>query len=166
MDQQVHFQGETSRLLTCFEFMHLSLQTDYALRTLLFLGGRTERSQIHQIADFYRISKDHVAKVVQHLAKLGLVRTIRGIGGGLEMGKPPETISVGEVIRAFEGKLHLLDCVGAENVCVIQPKCRLRLVLAEAERLQWEYLSSVCLSDLLLTPTELVSLQIPASVTP
>jgi DNA-binding IscR family transcriptional regulator len=47
--------------------------------------------------------------------------------------------------------MHLLDCVGIENVCVIQPGCKLKTVLAKAERIQMEYLQSVTLSDL-LTP--------------
>ncbi|MCL6508202.1 MAG: acyl-CoA dehydrogenase family protein [Bryobacteraceae bacterium] len=46
-----------------------------------------------------------------------------------------------------EGNMHLLDCVGTENVFTIQPGCRLRRVLAHAERIQLDYLNSVRLSD-------------------
>jgi Rrf2 family nitric oxide-sensitive transcriptional repressor len=138
--------------------MRLSLQTDYALRTLLFLAMRPGRNQIHPIAEFYRISKDHVAKVVQVLAKKGYVRSIRGSGGGIELAKEPATISVGEIIREFEGNMNLLECVSVANVCVIQPSCRLRHVMAEAERLQMEYLDSIPLSDMLVQSPELVQL--------
>jgi Rrf2 family nitric oxide-sensitive transcriptional repressor len=131
--------------------MHLALHTDYALRTLLFLASRPGRANVAEVAEFYRISKDHVAKVVQSLARQGYVRSIRGIGGGIELAKRPEEIRVGQVILDCEGNMHLLDCVGIENVCVIQSGCRLRTVLAHAERIQMEYLQSVTLSDL-LTP--------------
>ena len=131
--------------------MRLALHTDYALRTLLFLASEPRRTNVAEVAEFYRISKDHVAKVVQSLVRQGYVRSIRGIGGGIELAKRPEEIRVGQVILDCEGNMHLLDCVGIENVCVIQPGCRLKAVLAKAERIQMEYLQSVTLSDL-LTP--------------
>lgn len=131
--------------------MRLSLLTDYALRTLIYLAGRSARANVHEVADFYRISPHHVAKVVHRLARLGYIRSIRGVGGGIEMVRPAEEILIGEVILACEGNLHLLECVATPNVCVIQPSCRLKRVLAEAERLQTEYLNGVRLSDI-VTP--------------
>jgi Rrf2 family nitric oxide-sensitive transcriptional repressor len=127
--------------------MRLGLHTDYALRTLMYLAGRKQRASVAEVAAFYAISKDHMAKVVQSLARHGYVRSIRGAGGGIEIARRPEEIRIGDVIREFEGNLHLLECVGVENVCVIQPGCKLRKVLAEAERLQVEYLNGVRLSD-------------------
>ena len=136
----------------------LALHTDYALRTLLYLAGNPGRASIAQVAQFFRISKDHVAKVVQSLARLGYLRSIRGIGGGIELLKKPDDIRIGQVILDFEGNMHLLECVGVENVCVIQPGCRLRTVLAQAERLQMDYLNSVRLSDIVVPPSELLAI--------
>jgi len=141
--------------------MRLDLQTDFALRTLIFLAGRPGRANIAQISGFYGISKDHVAKVVQQLARLSYVRSIRGIGGGIELAKPAETITVGEVVEAFERSMHLLDCVGKDNVCIIQPGCKLRSVLAEAERIQTDFLRSVRLSDIVNPGDQLVDLGVP-----
>ena len=126
----------------------LSLHTDYALRTLLYLAGYPGRASIAQVAEFFRISKDHVAKVVQALVREGYVRSVRGMGGGIELARRPADITIGQVILDFEGNLRLLECVAAENICVIQPGCRLRSVLAEAERRQIDYLNSVQLSDI------------------
>lgn len=131
--------------------MRLSLHTDYALRTLLFLADRPGRSSVAQIAQFFQISRDHVAKVVQSLVRLGYVRSVRGIGGGVELKRRPAEIRIGELIVAFEGNMNLLECVSTEGLCVIQPTCRLRTVLATAERLQLDYLNSVCLADLLVS---------------
>lgn len=135
--------------------MRFALQTDYALRTLIFLAGRPRRAKVAEVASFFRISPHHVAKVVNLLVRHGYVRGVRGAGGGLELARRPEEISVGQVVRAFEGSLHLLECVGTDNVCVIQPNCRLRKVLAEAERLQIEYLDSVLLSEMVRPAGEL-----------
>jgi Rrf2 family nitric oxide-sensitive transcriptional repressor len=128
--------------------MRLALHTDYALRTLIYLAGNPGRSSAAQIADFFRISRDHLAKVVQALVRHTYIRSIRGAGGGIELARRPDEIRVGQVILDFEGNLHLLECVGVEKVCTIQPGCRLRHVLAHAERLQLDYLSSVRLSDI------------------
>ena len=93
------------------------------------------------------MSINHIAKVVNLLARHHLVRSIRGVGGGIELAKPADRISVGEVIRIFEGNMHLLECVGTENVCSIESFCKLKSTLAEAERIQLEYLNTVTLAD-------------------
>lgn len=127
--------------------MRLALHTDFALRTLMFLAARGNRANIGEIAEFFGISRDHLAKVAQRLAREGFVRSLRGVGGGLELARPAEQITIGEVIERFEGSMHLLDCVVIDHVCRIQPGCALRSVLAEAERIQREYLGSIRLSD-------------------
>ncbi|MBX7168672.1 MAG: Rrf2 family transcriptional regulator [Pirellulales bacterium] len=139
--------------------MRLALQTDYALRTLIYLAGKPGRAHVADVAQFFQISAHHVGKVVHQLGRLGFVRSIRGVGGGIELARAPEAIRVGEVVLAFEGNLHLLDCVGVDAVCVIQPNCRLRSVLAEAERIQLEYLNGVYLSDVVRPGKQLVELR-------
>ena len=131
--------------------MRLSLQTDFALRTLMFLASKKAqpRATIADVAGFFQISEAHVAKVVNQLARVGFVRSIRGAGGGIELGRAPAEIRIGEIILAFEGNMHLLECVSTENVCVIQNHCKLRTVLAKAEQLQFEYLNDVRLTDVL-----------------
>lgn len=142
--------------------MTLALHTDYSLRTLMVLAARhPERCQIQEIAEFFQISKDHLAKAVRRLGQEGFVRTIRGIGGGIELARPAEQISVGEVIERIEGQRHLLDCVAIEGVCRIQPGCKLRGILAQAERLQSEYLAGITLADIARPGLDLVQLTLP-----
>ena len=142
--------------------MRLALHTDYALRTLMFLSARGERASIAEIAAFFRISKDHLAKVAQSLVREGFVRSLRGVGGGLLLARPAESISVADVIEQFEGGMHLLDCVKTDNVCVIQPGCRLRTILAEAEQVQLDYLRRFTLADVVDSGGDLVQLTVPA----
>jgi len=127
--------------------MQLTMQTDYALRTLMYLASRDERATVSDVATLFDISSNHVAKVVNQLSRFGYIRSVRGLGGGIELARPLEEIRLGEVVERFEGNLHLLECVGTENVCVIQPFCKLKGVLAEAERIQLDYLNSVTLAD-------------------
>jgi len=131
--------------------MRLSLQTDYALRTLMFLASKKkkQRATIADVAGCFHISEAHVAKVVNQLARLGYLRSVRGAGGGIELGREPTEIRVGDVILAFEANMHLLECVATDNVCVIQDHCKLRNVLARAEQLQLEYLREIRLADVI-----------------
>lgn len=135
--------------------MRLSLQTDYALRTLLFLATRTGRTTVADVAGFFGISAHHVGKVVHQLGRLGYVRNLRGPNGGIELARAPAAITVGQVVLDFEGNMHLLECVGAPSRCVIQPGCTLRVVLTQAEKLQMDYLNGVTLESLLPTPLDL-----------
>jgi Rrf2 family nitric oxide-sensitive transcriptional repressor len=135
--------------------VRLDVQTDYALRTLMFLACRSGRATVAQVAALFGISANHVAKVVNQLARLGYVRSIRGSGGGIELARDPEEIRIGDVVLAFEGNLHLLECLASENVCAIETFCKLKGVLARAERLQVDYLHSVTLAAVLPTRRQL-----------
>ena len=138
--------------------MALSLHTDYALRTLMYLAARPHRASVKQIARFYQISEHHLAKVVQTLVRARLVRSVRGAGGGIQLAVAPEQIRLGQVIEQLEGTLDLLECVHTPGVCVIQPQCRLRQLLQQATQVQLEYLNRYTLADVVQNPQELVPL--------
>ena len=94
--------------------MRLTRYTDYALRTLIYLGLHEPRqSSIAEIARAYDISESHLTKVVHQLGRLGLIRTTRGRGGGLRLGRPPGEIVVGAVVRQTEDDLALVECFRA-----------------------------------------------------
>lgn len=139
--------------------MNLTTQTDYALRTLMFLATCESRANVADVAKLFGISVNHVAKVVNLLAREGYVRSIRGVGGGIELAIAPQEISVGEVIASMESDMHLLACVGSDESCLIQSFCKLKGVLAEAERVQMEYLRSVSLADVVPTRRQLNRIQ-------
>lgn len=114
--------------------MQLTLYTDYSLRVLLYLGVRREETvTIGEIADAYRISRNHLVKVVHHLASTGFVHTTRGKGGGVRLMRPPEEIRLGEVIRITEGGFDLVECMNSQtNTCPIDQLCALKSVVQEA----------------------------------
>ncbi len=132
--------------------MTLTTHTDYAVRTLMYLAVRGGRANAVQVAQFYGVSSHHMAKVVQLLARLGYVRTIRGAGGGIELACRPEQVRMGDLIESLEGNLHLLDCVSMDGVCMIESFCRLKKVLRGAEQAQIDYLNGFTLLD--VTPTK------------
>jgi Rrf2 family nitric oxide-sensitive transcriptional repressor len=128
--------------------VHLTLFTDYALRSLLYLSWHQDRPcTVDEIAGYFRISADHVTKVMQHLARQGYVRSRRGRHGGAMLARPPEEIRLGDILRDFE-QVALLDCLRAENVCVIERACKLKGVLAEGQRRMMAYFDEHTLRDL------------------
>lgn len=132
--------------------MRLTRYTDYALRTLIYVGlHEPEQSSIAAIARAYGISENHLTKVVHQLGRLGLIRTIRGRGGGLRLAKPPGEIVVGAVVRQTEDDLALVECFGGGS-CAITAPCRLRRVLGEALAAFLAVLDRYTLADLLGSP--------------
>jgi Rrf2 family nitric oxide-sensitive transcriptional repressor len=128
--------------------MRLTAYTDYALRVLLYLGARPERlASIGEISRAYGISQNHLMKVVNDLARAGYVASVRGRSGGIRLGRAPEAINVGEVVRHTEDGFDLVDC----GACVIAPVCGLTGVLSDAVRAFLAVLDSYTLADLMAT---------------
>lgn len=118
-------------------YMRLTDYTDYSLRVLLYLAVRPEGlATIQDISDSYGISKNHLMKVVQRLAELGWVETVRGRNGGLRLYEHSSALTVGEVVRAAENDFAFVACLpdgeGAHRNCTIRSHCRLKSVFESA----------------------------------
>ncbi|MEC1261773.1 nitric oxide-sensing transcriptional repressor NsrR [Bacillus swezeyi] len=132
--------------------MKLTNYTDYSLRVLIFLASKNsnELVNIKDIADTYSISKNHLMKVIYELGKLGYVETIRGRNGGIRLGKAPELINIGEVIRKTEDDFNLVECFNAEkNNCILSPTCGLKHVLNKALSAYLAVLDQYTLQDVI-----------------
>lgn len=113
--------------------MRLSLFTDYSLRVLMFAALKERSFSLSEVAGAYGVSRHHLVKVVNYLAKLGYLETRRGRGGGIALGMRPEDICIGMVVRRTEGMPPLVECFDKEhNTCVINGSCRLKDVLSQA----------------------------------
>lgn len=140
--------------------MNLTSYTDYSLRTLIFLALHPQEIvSIQQISTAYGISRNHLVKVANHLARLGYVDTLRGRRGGLRLAKPPEEINIGEVVRKTEPNFHLLECFDATiDRCPITIACRLKGLFAQATHAFVSVLDGVTLGDLLVNRDRLSDL--------
>ena len=125
--------------------MRLKSYTDYALRVLMHLAAKPDRlASIGEIARTYRISHNHLMKVVHDLRKEGFLDAVRGRSGGVKLARPAVQISVGEVVRHTEDTFDLVDC----GSCVIAPACALTAVLHEARQAFMDVLDGYSLADL------------------
>ena len=85
--------------------MQLTIFTDYGLRALMFLRVRPERlCSVREVADHYKISYNHMVKVVHRLVQLGYVESVKGRGGGIRLAKGVEKHGIGDIVRALEPK--------------------------------------------------------------
>ena len=114
--------------------MRLTAFTDYGLRILMRLAGAPTRLfTTDEIATEFEVSRNHLAKVVQDLAKAGYVITQRGAGGGFRLAVTPESITLGDVVRFLEQRYALVECFRADGgACTLTPRCRLKSRLAAA----------------------------------
>lgn len=101
--------------------MKLSTKGRYGLRALIDLVVHSEEEpvSIASIAARQHISESYLEQLIAKLKRAGLVSSVRGAGGGYIPSRAPDEISVGDVLRALEGSLDLVDCPGLaeENGC-------------------------------------------------
>ncbi|MFT3736258.1 MAG: Rrf2 family transcriptional regulator [Rhodocyclaceae bacterium] len=136
--------------------MKLTTFTDYSLRVLMYLALDPDRlATIQAIAEAYEISENHLMKVVHHLAKSGLVESLRGKGGGIRLAVPPEDIRLGRVIREAEGDTPIVECFSDHDTCRITPNCKLAGVLARSFAGLYAALDEYTLADLIEKPKPL-----------
>lgn len=136
--------------------MQLTQFTDYSLRALIYIALGKESCTIKDITDAYTISNHHMVKIIHNLAKIGLIKTIRGKGGGLLMAVQPETINLGQLIVQLEPHFDLVPCFNKEKAnCCIAPACKLKSILHEAQAAFIGVLKGYTLADILHNPNEL-----------
>ena len=134
--------------------MRLSEYTDYTLRVLMYCARHRQRLvTIGELAEQHGLSKGHLMKVVNDLARQGLIETTRGRGGGLRLSKEPGTIRIGDVVRASETDFRLVECFeSGTNACTLTPDCRLKHLFDAALRGYFQALDGATLADLTAGP--------------
>jgi Rrf2 family nitric oxide-sensitive transcriptional repressor len=88
-------------------------------------------------------------KIVNDLARQGVIETTRGRGGGLRLLKDPTGIRIGDVVRAAETDFRLVECFDPRsNQCTLSPACRLKQLLDAALRAYFQQLDGATLADI------------------
>lgn len=113
--------------------MQLTKHTDYALRTLMYLGcvDTTKLTTINVLAEQLAMPKNHLMKVVSRLAREGYIESIRGPKGGVRISSAAFDATVGDLVRMFEVTIDLVNC--GEPMCPINSACELKVVLNNAQ---------------------------------
>ena len=130
--------------------MRLSEYTDYTLRVLMYCATHRDRLvTIGELAEQHGLSKNHLMKVVNDLARQGLIETTRGRGGGLRLLAEPGSIRIGDVVRTSETDFRLVECFDpATNACTLSPNCRLKHLFSDALAGYFKALDGATLADM------------------
>ncbi len=131
--------------------MRLTQHTDYAIRVLLYAatlwpGGRL--ASIQDIARDYGISKNHLMKVVHRLAQRGFLSTRRGRHGGLALAADPARTRLGDVVRAVEDDVAIVECLDGPSDCPLAGACHAAAALERARSAFFAELDRTTLADL------------------
>lgn len=131
--------------------MQITSHTDYALRVLLYLATTpTGKANVPELSEFFSISRNHLVKVVHRLGNKGFVKTTRGKGGGFMLSRPPEKISIGDVVRAMENHFYWMECFDPKQQhCRFLPACGLKQLFADAGDVYLSLLDQATLADVL-----------------
>jgi len=88
-------------------------------------------------------------QLIRTLKGAGLVKSTRGSKGGHQLNQPSGSISVGQIVRLFEGQADLVECVSSPDSCDRADACRVRNVWIEATGALYQKLDKVSIADLL-----------------
>lgn len=134
--------------------MRLTSFTDYGLRMLMRMAASPERAfSTAELAAEFDLSRHHLSKIMQRLARGGVVETRRGGGGGAVLARPVSEIRLGQVVRLLEEGQALVECFAADGGgCVIEGDCRLKARLRSAEAAFHADLDRATLADIALPP--------------
>lgn len=128
-------------------FQHAS---ELAIRAALFLAQQApgKLSPVHEIAAHSGVSEAYLAKILQRLSSSGLVRSFRGPGKGMELGRAPDTISLAAVILAVEGPKEMDACVLGLGLCSEENPCLLHEEWLPLRTAIYNFLEKTTLADL------------------
>ncbi len=134
--------------------MKLTQFSDYSLRVLLYLAIKNERATVSEISKNFKVSQNHLVKVVHQLAKRKMLRSAKGKDGGLFLEPQTLKMRLGDIVLLTEANFQIVECFDPKtNTCPIAGLCALETSLHEAFSSFVANLNRQCLGDLVKSPT-------------
>ncbi len=137
--------------------LRLTKKADYGLMALKYLAeqallsgktGAASAQSAKDIAEAYHIPLQLLAKILQRLTKVGLLRSHAGMNGGYELSKAPKDITAFEVIHAIDGPLFITSCITISGSCDLNDICTIKEPLRRVNDSISDLLKSIHISDL------------------
>ncbi|MFB5190359.1 RrF2 family transcriptional regulator [Alicyclobacillus fastidiosus] len=144
--------------------MKVSRKTEYGLRAMVALAsmaGVDRTVPLREVAEAEAIPEQFLDQIMAKLRRAGFVTSVRGAGGGYQLSRPPEAISIGALVRLLEGSLSPIACVtedaGAspESVCDLYHGCHTRSVWMRVAAAVTNALDALTLADVMLNDVPL-----------
>lgn len=130
--------------------MRLTTKSRYGTRLMLDMAQNYGKGaiQLGEIAKRQNISVKYLEQIIRPLKKANYIKSFRGAKGGHILNKPPEEITVGEIVALLENNPGLTPCLENPDVCDRVDECVTRLVWQEATKAMFDKLSEITLSEL------------------
>jgi Rrf2 family transcriptional regulator, cysteine metabolism repressor len=129
--------------------LRFTKRADYGLMAIHYIAVHDEVGSVNtkRIAEEFGIPAELLAKILQRLAKRGLVVSQNGPKGGYALGRRPSEITIGDVVRAIEGPVNIVSCL-EDNDCPQAPRCNLRRPIQKVQAAISHVLDSMSLAEL------------------
>ncbi len=113
--------------------MYITKEADYAVRIVSFLSTKKERTEAATIAKETAVSERFALKILRKLCENKIAVSFKGKNGGYMLAKPPEDISLRDVIETVDGKYMFNRCLSDDHDCSLEAIhcCRFRKVYAD-----------------------------------
>ena len=130
--------------------MELTRKGEYAIRGILYLAQQPpgKISLISEIAEAADVPQTFLAKIFQGFAKIGIVNSYRGTGGGFTIGRSPSSITLREVVEAVEGPIVPNRCLMGVGYCDRGDKCNVHPVWRKVQSQVVQILDSVTVEEM------------------
>ncbi len=131
--------------------MKLSTRSRYGTRMMVDLAQHYDGSpiQLSSIAKRQDISIKYLEQLIIPLKKANYIRSVRGPKGGHMLTKPPQDITVGEIVRVLEGDVSLSRCIEDPDICHRVDTCLTRDIWEVATSAMYKELNSYTLSEVI-----------------
>ncbi len=131
--------------------LRLTKKADYGLLAVKFLAENPDSTSLSakDISEAYHIPLQLLAKILQRLTKVGLLRSHAGMNGGYELSKDPKEITAFEVIHAIDGPLFITSCITISGSCDLNDICTIKEPLRRVNDSISDLLKSIRISDLI-----------------
>jgi Rrf2 family protein len=130
--------------------MELTRKGEYAIRGIIYLAQQPpgKMALISEIAEAAEVPQTFLAKIFQSFAKLGIVNSFRGTGGGFTLGRPASRITLREVVEAVEGPIMPNRCLMDNGSCDRGIECLVHPVWRKVQSQVVQILESVTIEEL------------------
>ena len=128
----------------------MNRNTDYAVRAICFIAQKPDKIiPADDLVQDLKISRPFLRKILQILNKKKILKSYKGKNGGFKLAVPPEKLFLIDVMKIFQGKFKLKDCLLSKNICPNRARCSLRRKLSEIEQYVAAELEAISISSLL-----------------
>jgi Rrf2 family protein len=136
--------------------MKISKRGEYGLRAMIYLASNSESGfpiQIKEVSEHEKIPFKYLEQILLSLKNVGLLQSKSGVGGGYYLSRPPELITLGEIIRILDGPIAPVRCVSQTAYescnCPDEANCDLRRVMLDVRNAISDIVDHTSLQDVI-----------------